>query len=119
MTDAQENVQDSSSDFDVTDVDDENSSTLLYVNRFLPFAERESIPGETRDTEEDLLEAIRHLNAEVETSEEVSVKTVGRVIKLINFRLSLKYYFSVSALSICLYSCTCSVFICALFLISG
>lgn len=96
MADAQENSPDSSSDIDVADVDDENSSMLLFVNRFLPPVERDAVIGETKDSEEELLQALSNLNDEVAGLEEVSVKTVGRVIKLINSRIILKYYFSVS-----------------------
>eukprot|EP01033_Poteriospumella_lacustris_P008883 gene8883-6391_t len=94
MGDSNENVPDTMSDIDVADVDDENLSTLLYVNRFIPQSERDSIPAETKDTEEELLRAVYNVKDELATAEEVSVKTIGRMIKLINTRLSLKYYFS-------------------------
>lgn len=95
MGDSNENVPDTLSDVDVADVDDENLSTLLYVNRFIPQTERESIAVETKDTEEELLRAVYNVKDELANAEEVSVKTMGRMIKLINTRLSLKYYFSV------------------------
>lgn len=111
MGDSNENVPDTSSDMDVGDVDDENLSTLLYVNRFIPQSERDAIPAETKDTEEELIRAVYNVKDELATAEEVSVKTIGRMIKLINTRLSLKYYFSVRNFS--LQSIACRRFICS------
>lgn len=90
-----EAVEDVASDVDVADVDDENTSLLLYTNKFLSPAERDAVAGESRASEEDLLISLTDLNNEIAAADEVSVKTIGKVMRIINSRLTLKFFFSV------------------------
>lgn len=90
-----EEEQEIASNIDLGEADDDNSGTCLFANRFLPSGEAGVILEESKRLENDLMESLERLQVELSSQHNLTAKTVGKTMKLINKRIALKFFFSV------------------------